>query len=134
MKYLKVIRNLHLWLGLFLTVFLLVEAVTGLILSEPSFIGVNKVQHVSQSSQSEGKISAASLAGSEQDAKGIEHAKQVSGDVSLLVFIKQLHQGIFSSDSFRWIVELTAIGIIILTVTGVYISIPLLKAQFKSKS
>ncbi len=134
MKHLKVIRNLHLWLGLFLTVFLLVEAVTGLILSEPSLIGINKVQHDSQSLQSEGKTSAASLADSEQDVKGIEHAKQVSGDVSLLVFVKQLHQGIFSSDSFRWIVELTAIGIMILTVTGVYLSIPLLKAQFKSKS
>ncbi|STO36655.1 Uncharacterised protein [[Flavobacterium] thermophilum] len=32
-------RNLHLWIGLISSIFLLVEAVTGLLLSEPWLIG-----------------------------------------------------------------------------------------------
>ncbi len=133
MKYLKVMRSLHLWLGLFLTVFLLIEAVTGLILSQPSIIGIGKAQHPSQIVQigEENKTFAIQQIDSESDYKSIGHAKQVSGDVSILVFIKQLHQGIIHSENFRWIVEIVAIGIIILTLTGVYLSIPLLKAQFK---
>lgn len=53
MKYIRFMRSLHLWLGLILTVFLLVEAVTGLILSEPTIIGINKAQPISYNSLEE---------------------------------------------------------------------------------
>ncbi|EIW21840.1 PepSY domain-containing protein [Pelosinus fermentans] len=138
MKYFQVVRNLHLWLGLALTLFLLIEAVTGLILSEPTLIGAGKTAHVQHShiSTEERKIPTNMNQNftAEDSRKAEEHAKQISGDVSSLVFIKQLHQGIINSQNFRWIVNVIAIGIIILTLTGLYLSIPLLKAQFKNKT
>ncbi len=135
MKYLRSVRNLHLGLGLTLTIFFLVEAITGLILSEPTLIGAGTFTHeqYSQAAIAREKISNLpnQVFNEENAREAAEHAKQISGDVSLLVFVKQLHQGIIGSRNFRWLADMIAVGIIILTVTGVYLSIPLLKVQFK---
>jgi hypothetical protein len=135
MKYLEITRKVHLWLGLLIAVFLLVEAVTGLILSEPTLIGAAK-PHSSHEVRAaiENGSSALPKLGNSQTAEVEKHVNQIAGDVSALVFIKQLHQGIIQSNSFRWIVDIIAVSIIVLTLTGIYLSIPLLKSQFKSKS
>lgn len=126
MSYLSTIRKVHLWLGLILAVFLLVVSISGLILSEPALIGANKtypadhLAHINSEKYHAGQKSYIVRAGSE-----------LSEDVSKLVFIKQLHQGIVYDISFRWLIDIVAISIIILTLTGIYLAIPFLKFQFK---
>lgn len=136
MMHFQTIRNIHLWLGLVLTIFLLAEAVTGLLLSEPALTGAGRSVHT-QHLQAAGEQKSSGMPNQnfteEQARKAEEHAQAVAGDVSTLMFIKELHQGIINSRNFRWVVDIVAVGIIILTVTGIYLSIPLLKAQFKSK-
>lgn len=126
MKYIATIRKVHLWLGLILAVFLLVEATTGLILSSPALIGANQAYHTAsgtaQQQRHEKQVVPVNA--------GIGQANsELSADVSSLVFVKELHQGIIYNKNFRWIVEIIAVSIIVLTLTGIYLSIPFLKAQ-----
>nr|WP_092069063.1 PepSY-associated TM helix domain-containing protein [Dendrosporobacter quercicolus]NSL47328.1 PepSY domain-containing protein [Dendrosporobacter quercicolus DSM 1736]SDL85439.1 PepSY-associated TM region [Dendrosporobacter quercicolus] len=138
MKYLQTVRTVHLWLGLIISLFLLTEAFTGLILSRPALIGAGKATHSQHSQLLTGEVK--SPAGlnqnlTEEEARtAAEQAKLVSGDVSSLVFLKQLHQGIIYNNTFRWLVELVAVSIIILTLTGIYLSVPFLKVQFTKNS
>lgn len=98
-------RQIHLWIGLVCSVFILVQAVTGLLLMEPWLIGGGKEGVPGQRGQMGG---------------------EGGGNVG---FIKNLHAGKIGNTDIGWLIDLGAIGLIILTVTGITMSIKILKAQ-----
>lgn len=130
MKYLVTMRKVHLWLGLIVAIFLLIVAITGLILSEPGLIGAQARPDDHQVKQ----MVLPENSSTSQNVYVIRSESQLAGDVSTLVFIKQLHQGIIYSKNFRWVIDLVAISIIALTLTGIYLSIPFLKVRFKKNN
>lgn len=95
MKHIRQVRDLHLWVGIILSVFILAESVTGLIQAEPWLIGADEVQM--------------------HDDHG-----------SFAHFTNALHEGKVGSVTFKWIIDSTAIGLIVLTLTGIYLALPLL--------
>lgn len=104
MRYTRTMRNLHLWVGLTLAVFILIEACTGLIQSEPWLIGA---------SQSD--------------------LHQPRPGFNLFLLTNMIHEGQIGSLDFRWLIDITALGIIILTLTGLYLSLPYLKFRKRLK-
>lgn len=110
------VRKIHLWVGLILAVFLLIEAITGLILAEPWLVG---------QSQMNPPHSIASGPNMAQRSDGISRSASPFG------IAKQLHEGKINGLNFKWLIDLTAIGIILLTLTGVYLSISLLLMRNK---
>lgn len=114
-------RKLHLWIGLILSIFILVEAVTGLILAEPWLVG-----------QASSQMQPPGIQQDEQrdNVKQLPPREGVRSAPSGMVgFSKGLHQGKVGSTDFKWIIGLTAIGLVILTLTGLYIAIPILRVK-----
>lgn len=103
MKYVRRVRALHLWLGIILAIFILVEAVTGLIQAEPWLIGADEAQL--------------------HDNHG-----------SFAHFTNALHEGKIGSFTCKWIIDATALGLIVLTLTGIYLAWPLLRHKTGVKS
>lgn len=114
-------RKLHLWVGLVLAVVLLVEAVTGLILAEPWLVGQEAPQMPPGSAQPSG------LRDGQGQAPPREGAKPATGGAFGMA--KGLHQGKVGSLDLSWVIDLSAIGLVILVVSGVYLAIPILRAQ-----
>jgi hypothetical protein len=92
MKMYKMMRNIHLWLGLVLALFILLEACTGLLQAEPWLLGMGEEEMH-------------------------EH------------FTNALHEGRLGDVSVKWVIDTTAVGLIVLTLTGIYLSVPLLKSR-----
>jgi uncharacterized iron-regulated membrane protein len=104
MKYIKTMRNIHLWVGLILSPFILIVTLTGLIQAEPWIIGAEKSQ-----------------------------LHQRFSEFNLFNLTNMVHEGIIGTADFRWIIDITAIGIIVLTFTGIYLSIPLITSKKKGQ-
>ena len=125
-------RKLHLWLGLILAIILLIEAIIGLILAEPRLVGQEKNQmppvrqSTSQAQQTSPGDKGLLTHGQEQVQANTKPV--VSGVFGIA---KGLHQGKIGNLNLKWIIDLAAIGLIILTLTGIYLSIPFLKTQRK---
>lgn len=140
----KKMRNLHLWIGLLTSVLILLEAVTGLLLIHPSLLGEPErapaIERSARSTNPENLVPAATTSSRpavtdnlgaevqggrpafhETGAAGAEDAR--SGLVGL---IRGLHAGRLGSLNIRWVIELAAISMIVLTVTGIYLSIKIL--------
>jgi hypothetical protein len=145
-------RQLHLWIGLLTSFFILIEAVTGLLLSEPWLIGINKSemragmehraasgnQNTEQGTVPQGKDNTPPQETNQNESPQISKPKALSseegnGNFSLMGFIKGLHEGRVGSANAKILVDITAIGLIILTVTGISLSIQILKAQSRRK-
>ncbi len=127
---LQTVRKLHLWLGLFFSAFLLVEAVTGLLLSEPWLLGENQPKmRVEAGKEQSGMPAVATGAGRQKVQRQVRSSGGSSN--SLYHTIKVLHTGNFAGMNLKWVADLTAIAIIVLTVTGVYFSVILLRAGNK---
>lgn len=110
------VRKLHQWVGLILAVFLLIEAITGLILAEPWLVGQSRINPPH------------SIEGASNMA---QRSDGMSRSSSPLGIAKQLHEGKLNGLNFKWLIDLTAIGIILLTVTGIHLSISLLLIRNK---
>lgn len=134
MRCVKTIRKIHLWFGLILAVFLLTEAVTGLILAEPWTIGAGKPEKLIDGDRRL-DIEQSEPAGQREimpppGENGIaERTDSAQSGFNALSFVKMLHQGNVGGLDFGWVLDLTAIGLVILALTGIYISIPLLRPR-----
>ncbi|WP_031405886.1 PepSY domain-containing protein [Geobacillus vulcani] len=125
-------RNLHLWIGLISSVFLLVEAVTGLFLSEPWLIGQAERGEMHRAMQAGGAFGVEQASGAGSSTAPIVPRAEERG-TSLGTFIRQLHEGRIGSLDIRWAVDLAAVAMIVLTATGICLSIRTLAAGRKRK-
>ncbi|EZP78417.1 hypothetical protein H839_01076 [Parageobacillus genomosp. 1] len=121
----KRMRQAHLWIGLITSIFLLMEAVTGLLLAEPWLIG----------QQERGAhrefLSPNSLAPEHFDnfQEGRQMREAVGQALSLAGIIRGLHEGRLGSFNVKWAIDIAAVAIILLTLSGIYLSLRLLVAQ-----
>lgn len=126
-------RNLHLWIGMISSIFLLVEAVTGLLLSEPWLIGQTERGEMHRAVQGGMNAFGAGQA-SETGASTAPMAPRADGGgSSLMMFVRQLHEGRIGSLDIRWAVDVAAVAMIILTATGIFLSIRTLAAGRRRK-
>lgn len=128
-------RQIHLWIGLICSVFILLQSVTGLLLLEPWLIGGGESERgeraaapasataVVNSTTTDGATAAFPGGGAFSDRGGME------GGGGAVSFIKNLHEGRIGNTDISWILDLAAIGMIILTVTGIILSVKVLKSQ-----
>lgn len=131
-------RKIHLWVGVILAIVILIEAVTGLILAEPWLIGEERGQGQQQRRQL-GKQQIGIQANAPDNTNAIQGeqraaAGRTTAPSSAFGLAKGLHQGKFETFNLKWLVSLSAIGLIILTLTGIYIAIPILKARYKGRT
>jgi hypothetical protein len=142
--YMKKFRTLHLWIGLICSVFILIQAVTGLLLSEPLLIGIQSPEE--RPMQMPQQNSGASLSGPGDNGAGQSASGDTGGGMrqgpargafpedgktgsNLQAFIKGLHEGRIGGTDLKIVVDITAIGLIILTGTGIVLSVQTLRAQ-----
>ncbi|MHB1043374.1 MAG: PepSY-associated TM helix domain-containing protein [Eubacteriales bacterium] len=136
----KKCRQLHLWIGLLTSFLILIEAVTGLFMIEPWLLGENRPS-TGQRVQLE-KTKTGETFGREAG----EYGKPVEGEASegidfrkannsnnLMGFIKGLHSGRIGSTNLSVFLDIAAIALIILTTTGIILSIKTLKSQIITK-
>lgn len=159
-------RNLHLWIGLITSIFILVEAVTGLMLSHPSLTGTSErapivekrsqftpptnssdtSSNTSSETQNAGaSVSQTPVASDSQspaiqgerpsgnNAQNVDAARKPDARSGLTGIIKGLHAGRLGNMNVQWAIDLSAISMIVLTVTGIYLSIKILWADQKAK-
>jgi hypothetical protein len=142
-------RQLHLWIGLICSVFIFIEAVTGLLLLEPQLIGGNgggpgaggfpqMQQQRPQTPATSGVDANAASPAPRADAGGFPQngfrGPGRGGDAGAngagaIGFIRNLHQGRIGSTDIKWVMDIAAIGMMILTVTGIILSTKTLAAQ-----
>jgi hypothetical protein len=125
--------QLHLWIGLLTSILILIEAVTGLLLSEPSLMGQSSrpdMKMVMQGGAANNQSQGATEDGGGQTGNSISRPQQGS---SFVGFIHGLHEGRIGSTNVKWLADVAAIGLIILTLTGISLSIQTLRAQSRSR-
>lgn len=127
----KKIRNLHLWIGLFTSLFILIEAVTGLLMVEPWLMGASQPaaeQRVMLEKPAQGEV--ADRAGAARE--GLEAVRQSNPPgqgSSITAFVKNLHAGRVGSADVSFLLDIVAIGLIFMTVTGIVLTVKALKRQ-----
>lgn len=146
-------RQLHLWIGLICSVFILIQSITGLLLSEKWLTGSEGEEMRPPGAMSQGMTNGNGngAAGSNQSSnstnlpaagdQGAAGATQGNrpafngpgpgqeGANSLTGFIKGLHEGKIGNTNVKWLVDIAAISMIFLTITGIILSIKTLRAQ-----
>jgi hypothetical protein len=185
-KKVKKTRSLHLWIGLISSVFILIQSVTGLLISEPWLIGgesrggfppggmpaamasgaagtanagaTDAATAASGTAASDANGTAGAAVGTngngqaagatdnsaaqgaaggfagDQNGRGMNRDSGSGGEGGGLVgFVKQLHEGMINGTSFKFVVDLTAIAMIILTSTGILLSVRTLRAQSRQR-
>lgn len=122
-------RRLHLWIGLFTSFLILIEAITGLILLEPKLIGIDmpKQQQMHGPPGIEQTIAAEGMEGEKVAAD--RYRESAGQGFGAMAFIKNLHAGRIGNADVSILLELVAAGLIILTVTGMLMSIKALKLK-----
>ncbi|EPR29136.1 PepSY-associated TM helix domain-containing protein [Geobacillus zalihae] len=126
-------RNLHLWIGLISSIFLLVEAVTGLLLSEPWLIGQAERGEMHRAAQERMNAFGAGQTSGTGASTAPMTPRAEEGGSSLMMFVRQLHEGRIGSLDIRWAVDVAAVAMIILTATGIFLSIRTLAAGRRRK-
>jgi hypothetical protein len=121
----KRIRQAHLWIGLITSIFLLIEAVTGLLLAEPWLIG--------QQERGEHREVFSPNSSPPERFNNFQEGRQMreaGGQAwSLVGIIRGLHEGRLGSFNVKWAVDIAAVAMILLTLSGIYLSLRLLAAQ-----
>jgi hypothetical protein len=105
-------RQLHVWIGLLCSVLILIESITGLLLSEPWLMGMDGKREM--------KPPRAVLV----NGSGLPE-----GGNNLMGIVRELHEGRIGGMDVTWLADLAAVAMIILTVTGISLSIQTLRAQ-----
>lgn len=145
----KKMRKAHLWIGLITSAFLLMEAITGLLLTEPWLIGQETKHAPMLMEKTEGTVNNAGQGQStetniEQGGnKGTADIQQGGfekregfnreGGNSLMSIVRGLHEGRLGTMNIKWVVDIAAISMIFLTGSGIYLSVKILRAQRKAR-
>jgi hypothetical protein len=122
-------RRLHLWIGLLTSFLILIEAVTGLLMVEPWLIGVSRPsmgQRIELQKTETGEVETKDFVRERIEAGHFHRADQGN---SIMGFVKNLHAGRIGNTDVSFLLDIIAIGLIILTVTGIILSIKALKVQ-----
>nr|WP_268633538.1 PepSY-associated TM helix domain-containing protein [Paenibacillus alginolyticus] len=136
--YMKRTRQLHLWIGLICSVFILFESITGLLLSEKWLIGSGGTDMRPPGAISQSSNSITPPAAGDQGTAGARQGNRPAfngpgpdqdGANSLTGIIKGLHEGRIGNTNVNWLVDIAAISMIFLTITGIILSIKTLRAQ-----
>lgn len=123
------IRNLHLWIGLFTSLLILVEAVTGLLMLEPWLMGAGRPaaeQRVMLERPAAGEVPGRPGAGG-QGAEADRNYINAGQGSSITVFVKNLHAGRIGGTDVSLLLDVAAIGMIIMTVTGMILTVKALR-------
>ncbi|SHE78358.1 PepSY domain-containing protein [Desulforamulus putei] len=129
----RIYRQLHLWIGLITSVLILIEAVTGLLMTEPWLMGMKKPP-LEQQGESKAKMVEISERGEFRgEFNGGPNVKPGNQGNSLMHFVKNLHAGRIGNTDVSILLDIVAIGMIILTVTGITLSVRTLKMQSRKK-
>lgn len=135
-------RQLHLWIGLICSVFILIQSITGLLLSEKWLTGSGGAEMRPPGAMSQFSNSMTPSTAGDQETSGAMQGNRPAfngsgpgqeGANSLTGFIKGLHEGKIGSTNVKWLVDLAAISMIFLTITGIILSIKTLRAQGKQR-
>ncbi len=149
------LKRLHLWVGLITSILILIEAVTGLILEEPQWFA-GTAEHArpafTQGEGFNGNVAsngnhANPFFGGQNGASGNNSAAggdqgrfnrnfqgaNTGGMASFRNVIEQLHRGTIGGKDIHWLMDLAAIALIFLTLSGIYMSIRILAAEGKRK-
>ncbi|KGK89276.1 hypothetical protein DP73_10770 [Desulfosporosinus sp. HMP52] len=144
-------RNLHLWIGLITSIIILMEAVTGLMLAHPSLVGMQSRAPIAERTSQINSSGSSSIATLDQNESSINQSlnsqeemqseltaqkskglgKQGSGN-GLMGVIKGLHAGKVGNLNIQWLIDLSAISMIVLTISGIYLSVKILRVQRKA--
>ncbi|MFX4262806.1 PepSY-associated TM helix domain-containing protein [Pelotomaculum propionicicum] len=147
-------RNLHLWIGLFTSLLILIEAVTGLLLVEPALMGqLRGEQRVMINKPTTGQVPEVPAAGQQQAGQQATADQSNSGQVpgrrgpdklvmeedgklnpagqgsSFASFVKGLHSGRIGGTDISIVLDLVAISLIFMTVTGMILTVKALKRR-----
>lgn len=138
----KKTRQLHLWIGLICSVFISLQSITGLLLSEKALLGLGgdmegRPQMAAGMNAPNTKSSDSATSTDQTASEGAAAIPQGDrpqfgdggSDNSFIGIVKGLHEGKIGQTNVRWLIDLTAIGMIVLTVTGITLSIKTLRAQ-----
>ncbi len=116
----QLMRKVHMWVGLVLAVVLLVEAVTGLILAEPGWFG-------------EVKQKPPGIQAAPRGTQGQATPERAKSAPTIYGLAKGLHQGKVGNIDLGWVVDVSAVGLVVLTLTGVYLAVPSLRARSRRR-
>jgi hypothetical protein len=120
----KKTRQLHLWIGLLCSILILIESITGLLLSERWLMGMDG-EHEKRVHQT---MPMGGAEGSTESTMELRNAPPQGGS-SLIGIVRQLHEGRIGGVDLKWLADVSAIAMIILTVTGITLSVKTLRAQ-----
>lgn len=175
------IRSLHLWIGLFTSLLILIEAVTGLLMLEPALMGAGRPQgeqrvminepaagqvsdmpptdqsqagqqattDQSNSGQATGRPAPGQQQSGQQNTTDQTNTGQVQGrrgpggtgtgadgklnptgqGTSFAAFVKGLHSGRIGGTDISILLDIVAISLIFMTVTGMILTVKALKRQ-----
>lgn len=124
MKIMQIMRKLHLWLGLLFSLVLLVEGITGVMVAEPGWFG----QPAYEKHRLEGQVKLHSVSPTIPGVGDVKrNPPEAAGDSTIIGTAKALHEGKVGTLNLRWLIALSGIGLVILTVTGLYLAIPYLR-------
>jgi hypothetical protein len=157
----KKLRRAHLWIGLIASIFIFVEALTGLLMNEPWLVGQSQavsgranfqLGQFYQGQNGQGNSTGAGQASSQVQGQGATSGNgQVqgrggfrrnanftgfgrnAGSQGILGTIRNLHEGRIGNTNVKWLLDLVALAMMALTATGVYLSINVLRAESKRK-
>ena len=120
-------KQAHLWIGLIASIFLFIEALTGLLLTEPWLTGQTShpakiIRDVEQRDLPEGS----DLEQKSPDDLGDFDRERNS---SLSGIIRGIHSGRIGDTDISWILDIVAVSIMFLTGSGIYLSIKILRNQ-----
>jgi hypothetical protein len=145
-------RQLHLWIGLICSVFIFIEAFTGLFLLEPQLLGGSGGQGGFPQQMQQQRPQTPTTSGVDANAaspapranagggggapngfrgpgRGGDTGGAGGGGAGAIGFIRNLHEGRIGSTNIKWVLDIVAIGMMILTITGIVMSTKTLAAQ-----
>jgi len=118
-----------LWIGLFTSLLIFVEAVTGLLMLEPWLMGAGRPpaeQRVMLERSAAGEVQGRPGAGAQggEAGRNYRNAGQGSG---IMVFVKNLHAGRVGGTDVSFLLDVAAVGMIVMTVTGMILTVKALR-------